>query len=39
VERRPGRKFISEVLEVNAYNPQADLFDYCAIFQKEEAKP
>jgi pilus assembly protein CpaF len=39
VERRPGRRFISEVLEVNAYNPQADLFDYCAVFQKEEAKP
>lgn len=39
VERRPGRRFISEVLEVNAYNPQADLFDYCAIYQKKEAKP
>jgi pilus assembly protein CpaF len=39
VERRPGRRFISEVLEVNAYHPDADLFDYCAVFQKEEAKP
>ncbi len=39
VERRPGRRFISEVLEINSYNPDADLFDYCAVFQKEEFKP
>lgn len=39
VERRPGRRFISEVLEINSYSPQADLFDYCAVFQREEAKP
>jgi pilus assembly protein CpaF len=39
VERRPGRRFISEVLEINSYDPTADLFDYCAVFQKEESKP
>ena len=39
VERRPGRRFISEVLEVNAYNPDADLFEYRAIYQKEKAQP
>jgi pilus assembly protein CpaF len=39
IERRPGRRFVSEVLEINGYNPDADLFDYCAIFQNEEAKP
>jgi pilus assembly protein CpaF len=39
IERRPGRRFVSEVLEINGYNPDADLFDYCAIFQKDEAKP
>jgi pilus assembly protein CpaF len=39
IERRPGRRFVSEVLEINGYHPNADLFDYCAIFQKEEAKP
>jgi pilus assembly protein CpaF len=39
IERRPGRRFISEVLEIHSYNPDADLFDYCAIFQKEEATP
>jgi pilus assembly protein CpaF len=39
IERRPGRRFISEVLEINGYNPDADLFDYCTVFQKEELKP
>jgi hypothetical protein len=39
VERRPGRRFISEVLEINGYNPDADLFDCPIVFQKEESKP
>jgi pilus assembly protein CpaF len=39
LERRPGRRFVSEVLEINGYNPDADLFDYRAVFQKEEVKP
>jgi pilus assembly protein CpaF len=39
LERRPGRRFVSEVLEINGYNAESDLFDYCVIFQKEEAKP
>jgi pilus assembly protein CpaF len=39
VERRPGRRFVSEVLQINGYNPDADLFDYCAVFQKQESKP
>jgi pilus assembly protein CpaF len=39
VERRPGRRFISEVLEINGYHPDADLFDYGTVFQKEESKP
>jgi hypothetical protein len=39
LERRPGRRFVSEVLEINGYNPDTDLFHYCAVFQKEEAKP
>ena len=32
IERRPGRRFISEVLEINCYDPDADLFDFCAIY-------
>lgn len=39
IERRPGLRFISEVLEVNSYSPRADHFDYCPVFQKEEPKP
>src|SRR5467141_3708787 len=36
VEHRPGRRFVSEVLEINGYNPDADLFDYCSIYHKPE---
>jgi len=32
IERRPGRRFVSEVLEINSYDPDADLFDFCAIY-------
>jgi pilus assembly protein CpaF len=32
IERRPGRRFISEVLEINGYDPDADLFDFCSIY-------
>ena len=32
IERRPGRRFISEVLEIKNYDPDADLFDFCAIY-------
>jgi pilus assembly protein CpaF len=39
VERRPGRRYVSQVLEINAYNPDADVFDCCAVFQNQEVKP
>jgi pilus assembly protein CpaF len=39
IERRPGRRYISEVLEINSYDPDADLFDYCVICQRQEAHP
>jgi pilus assembly protein CpaF len=32
IERRPGRRYVSEILEVNGYDPDTDLFDYGAIF-------
>src|SRR6266403_533361 len=32
VERRPGRRYISEVLLINRYDPDADLFDYGTAF-------
>jgi pilus assembly protein CpaF len=37
IARRPGRRYISEVLEINGYDPDADLFDYCVIYQRQEA--
>ena len=36
VERRPGRRYISEVLLVNRYDPDADLFDYGAVFLAQQ---
>ena len=36
IERRPGRRFVSEVLEINSYDPDADLFDYGAIYMRPE---
>jgi len=38
VERRPGRRFISEVVEINSYDPDVDLFDYCAVYQRREGR-
>jgi len=32
IERRPGRRFIAEVLEINGYDPDADLYDFGAIY-------
>lgn len=32
IERRPGRRFVSEVMEINSYDPDADLFDFGAIY-------
>ncbi len=39
VERRPGRRYISEVLLINSYDPDADLFDYGAVFQAKREQP
>jgi pilus assembly protein CpaF len=39
VERRPGRRYISEVLEINGYDPDADLFDYSAVFLAKQDPP
>jgi len=36
IERRPGRRYISEVMEINSYDPDADLFDYCLVYQRQE---
>jgi pilus assembly protein CpaF len=36
IERRPGRRYISEVLLINGYDPDNDLFDYGAVFQARQ---
>jgi pilus assembly protein CpaF len=32
IERRPGRRFVSEVLEIKSYNPDSDLFDFALVY-------
>jgi len=32
IERRPGRRFISEVLEIKSYDPDSDLFDFALVY-------
>jgi pilus assembly protein CpaF len=32
VERRPGRRFIAEVIEIHHYDPDADLFDIRVVY-------
>ena len=34
VERRPGRRFLSEVLEINGYDPDVDRFDYTLVYAR-----
>jgi pilus assembly protein CpaF len=36
VERRPGKRFISEVLELHGYNPDADHCDFTPVYVKED---
>jgi pilus assembly protein CpaF len=39
VERRPGRRYISEVLEINGYNRDRDFFDCSTLFVRHPQKP
>src|SRR6202453_2010774 len=32
IERRPGRRFISEVLEIKSYDPDADLYEFFVVY-------
>jgi pilus assembly protein CpaF len=36
IERRPGRRFVSQVLEIVGYNPETDRYDLAPIFVREE---
>jgi pilus assembly protein CpaF len=36
IERRPGIRFVSQVLEINGYDPNRDHYDFSVIYQREE---
>src|SRR5579862_4253582 len=36
LERRPGRRFVSTVLEIEGYDPESDLYRFKPIFVREE---
>lgn len=36
IERRPGRRFVSEVLEIAGYNPESDRYQLDPIFNRQE---
>jgi pilus assembly protein CpaF len=33
LERRPGRRFVSEVLEIHGYDPDRDVYNYAVVFE------
>jgi pilus assembly protein CpaF len=39
VERRPGRRYISEVIVANGYDPDADVFDDATVFLEKKDRP
>ena len=36
LERRPGRRFVSEVVEIHGYDPDRDEYNYCFIFDSHK---
>jgi pilus assembly protein CpaF len=39
LERRPGRRYVSEVVEINDYDPDRDEYDFGVIFSTERTQP
>lgn len=39
LERRPGRRFVSEVVEINRYDPDLDEYDFGVIYQNCQEQP
>jgi pilus assembly protein CpaF len=35
IERRPGMRFVSQVLEINGYDPDTDHYDFRIIYERE----
>jgi hypothetical protein len=36
IDRRPGRRFVSEVLAIHCYDLDADEYEFSTIYQKQE---
>lgn len=36
LERRPGRRFVSEVVEINRYDPDLDEYDFGFVYQSRQ---
>src|SRR6201993_4300264 len=39
LERQPGRRFVSEVVEIIRYDPDLDEYDFGAIYQSRQVQP
>lgn len=39
IERRPGKRFVSDVLEIRGYNSEADRYDLCPVFTARLSAP
>jgi pilus assembly protein CpaF len=39
LERRPGRRFVSEVLEIHGYDPDRDVYNYAVVFECHKEQP
>lgn len=39
LDRRPGRRFVSEVVEISGYNPELDRYDLKPLFTRTEDEP
>jgi pilus assembly protein CpaF len=39
IERRPGHRYISEVIEINGYDPDTDLYDFGAVYLAKREHP
>jgi pilus assembly protein CpaF len=39
LERRPGRRFVSEVIEINGYDPDRDEYNCAVVFEHHKEQP
>jgi len=36
IERRPGRRFVSQVIEIACYNPETDTYHLCSLYGRSD---